>query len=69
MLPDPTYDKEEIRANPEWYLAFVLSEILNDGAPIGWSKYIGTAGCLLAEFEIRPKSAAPPTETTGETGP
>jgi hypothetical protein len=52
-MTDPTYDKEQIRANPEWDLAFVLSEIQNDNAPIGWSKYISTAKNLLGVFEIR----------------
>lgn len=49
---DPTYQREQIAANPEWDLAFVLSEIQNDEAPIGWSRYISTAKCLLAAFDI-----------------
>lgn len=57
-MPDPTYVKEEIEANPVWQVAWVLSEIENDGAPIGWSKYIGTAKCLLAAFEMKRKSDA-----------
>jgi hypothetical protein len=52
---DPTYVREEIDANPEWQLAFSLSEIENDNAPIGWSKYIGTAKCLLANYDIKRK--------------
>jgi hypothetical protein len=52
-MRDPTYVKADIEANPVWDLAFVLSEILNDGAPIGWSKYISTAECLLAHYEIK----------------
>lgn len=52
---DPTYVKEEIKSNPEWFVAWVLSEILNDGAPIGWSRYIGAAQCLLAAFEMKQK--------------
>jgi hypothetical protein len=52
---DPTYVKDEIDANPEWELAFTLSELLNDEAPIGWSKYIGMARCLLAAYEIKRK--------------
>ncbi len=58
-MTDPTYNKDEIRANPEWDLAFVLSEIQNDAAPIGWSKYILAARCLLAAFEIKRKETAP----------
>lgn len=56
MTPDPTYIKDEIEANQEWHVAWVLSEILNDNAPIGWSRYIGTAQCLLAAFDIRAKT-------------
>ncbi len=54
-MSDPTYDQGQIRANPEWDLAFVLSEIENDNAPIGWSRYIGTAKCLLGAFDITRK--------------
>jgi len=52
-LSDPTYNRETIRENPEWDLAFVLSEIRNDDAPIGWSQYISDAQCLLAHYEIK----------------
>lgn len=52
---DPTYNKEEIAANPEWQLAFDLSEIENDGAPLGWSRYIWKAKCLLALYEMTRK--------------
>jgi hypothetical protein len=38
MNIDPTYDRGEIDANPEWQLAFSLSEIMNDNAPLGWGK-------------------------------
>ncbi len=51
-MSDPTYNKELIDANPEWQLAFSLSEIMNDNAPLGWGKYIGTAKCLLANYTI-----------------
>lgn len=56
MALDPTYVKTEIAANPEWDLAWVLSEIMNDNAPIGWGKYIWVATCLLGAFEIKRKS-------------
>jgi len=52
---DPTYNKEIIHARQDYQLAFVLSEIMNDNAPIGWSKYIWIAECLLAHFEIKEK--------------
>ena len=64
-MSDPTYVREEIDENPEWKVAFVLSEILNDNAPLGWSKYIGTAKWLLAAFEIKPREEAKHTEKAG----
>jgi len=54
-MNDPTYNKSEINKNPIWQLAFVLSEIQNDNAPLGWSKYIYVAECLLHHFEIKAK--------------
>ena len=54
-MNDPTYNTEQINNDPVWRVAFVLSEIMNDNAPIGWSKYIFVAKCLLSTFEIRPK--------------
>jgi hypothetical protein len=52
---DPTYRQEEINSNPVWELAFVLSEIMNDNAPVGWSNYIGPAGYLLSNYEMKRK--------------
>ena len=49
---DPTYNTEEIAKNPAWQLAFDLSEIRNDNAPIGWSKFIFTAECLLKLYRM-----------------
>lgn len=54
-MNDPTYVKSEIEANPEWKLAYSLSEMLNDNAPIGWRKYIPTARYLLSYYDIRKK--------------
>lgn len=54
-MSDPTYNKTEIKSNPEWELAFSLSEIMNDNAPIGWIRYISTAKCLLANYDIKRK--------------
>lgn len=42
-MNDPTYVKSEIEANPTWRLAFFISEIDNDTAPIGWGRYISIA--------------------------
>lgn len=54
-LSDPTYVRTEIDANPIWQLAFSLSEIQNDAAPLGWGRYIWVAACLLANYDIRRK--------------
>ena len=55
-MNDPTYVQDEIEKNPAWELAFVLSEIQNDNAPIGWGKYIWIAECLLNTYDIKKKS-------------
>lgn len=39
--------------SPEERLAFILSEIMDDSAPIGWEKYRGAACCLLHNKEAR----------------
>lgn len=44
---DPTYDRGDIDDNPEWHLAFVLSEHFNDNAPIGWSRYVPMAAFMI----------------------
>jgi hypothetical protein len=54
-MPDPTYVRSEIDANPEWELAFTISEIENDNAPIGWGRYITKARNLLAIYNIKRK--------------
>ena len=54
-MSDPTYDRETIKANPVWDLAFTMSEIMNDAAPIGWWKYAFAAECLLKHYDITPK--------------
>ncbi len=53
-MSDPTYEKAVIEANPTWEIAFILSEMLNDDAPIGWSNYIFAAERLLACFVMVP---------------
>lgn len=52
---DPTYDTNEIKKNEAWHVAWVLAQIKDDDAPIGWAKWIPTAECLLATFKITPK--------------
>lgn len=46
---DPTYVQQEIDAKPEWKIAFILSELYNDNAPIGWSKFIPAAKKAIAD--------------------
>lgn len=55
MQNDPSYETEKINADPVWELAFTLSEIMNDNAPIGWGRYIFVAKCLLDTYEIKRK--------------
>lgn len=50
MVPDPTYARATIDASPAWRLAFWLSEIDNDTAPIGWFQYVPIAEALLRRF-------------------
>ncbi len=47
-MNDPTYELEVINANRLWKIAFELSEYDNDAAPIGWSKYITMASCVMS---------------------
>lgn len=54
-MTDPTYNREEIDANPVWRAAFILSEFYNDNAPIGWSRYIRGAEAVLAATVKPPK--------------
>lgn len=53
--PDPTYVRAEIDANPVWQLAFRLSEVHNDHAPLGWSHYIGLADWLIQHYTMHPR--------------
>jgi len=48
-MVDPTYDKNEIAANPIWDLAFKLYEQHNDNSPIGWGDYIPEANKIISE--------------------
>jgi len=54
-MPDPTYALAEIEADPVWAFAFALSEVMNDTAPLGWSRYIFVAECLLERYDITRK--------------
>ncbi len=59
-MHDPTYVPEAIQANPIWRLAFRLSEFDNDGAPIGWSRYIPMAEWLLVNFDMTERDGKTP---------
>jgi hypothetical protein len=58
-VADPTYVSAEIDADPVWRLAFWLSEIDNDHAPIGWGAYLPLARALLATFDLTRKADGP----------
>jgi hypothetical protein len=53
-MTDPTYDREQINKHPVWRIAFGLSECLNDGAPLGWSRYIWVAEALISQGDLDP---------------
>ena len=61
MMSDPTYDRGIIDANPIWKLAFVLSELGNDSAPLGWGGYVPVARSILT---FAPKAAKSIIEET-----
>lgn len=52
VTPDPTYIKSEIDADPIWALAWRLSELDNDNAPIGWYRYTNMSKWLLNTFHM-----------------
>lgn len=58
-MNDPTYNKPDIDDNPVWKLAFLLSELDNDNAPIGWSEYIRVSQAITS---YNPKAALLITE-------
>lgn len=50
-MSDPTYDPEVLRTNGVWQIAFVISEMVNDAAPVGWSRFIPLANQVLADAQ------------------
>lgn len=62
MRADPTYVQKDIEANPDWALAFLMSEIDNASAPIGWGKYIPLASSLRSKFALTSKGGKYETE-------
>ena len=55
-MSDPTYQIDEIKANPVWHIAWLLSEMRNDNAPLGWSRYIADAECVLRHYDVTRKA-------------
>jgi len=53
-MQDPTYDREVISKNGIWNIAFTISEMVNDMAPIGWSKYVPIAEKTVKEASLGP---------------
>ena len=56
-MSDPTYVKAQIDANPVWAVAWWLSEIHNDAAPMGWARYIPIAEELQGRPRPEPREA------------
>jgi len=54
-MNDPTYDKDRIDADPVWELAFAMSEMDNDSAPIGWGKYVNLATLIMHNYDVKRK--------------
>lgn len=54
-MSDPTYDRQEIDKNPIWRAAFIISECLNDAAPLGWGRYIFVADALAKDAKSNPR--------------
>jgi hypothetical protein len=54
-MTDPTYDPDEIESNPVWQLAFSMSELDNDVAPIGWITYAPLARGILDNYHVTKK--------------
>ena len=54
QLPDPTYNKKEIVKNPAWHIAWIISQCVDDEAPLGWSKRIWIADQIVKELNVKP---------------
>ncbi len=50
-MSDPTHDIVEIEKNPVWRVAWIMSECLNDNAPLGWGNYIWVAERVIKSQE------------------
>ena len=49
MKPPIMPSKDELERNGTWQIAFTLSEMVNDTAPLGWEKYIPLAEKSIKE--------------------
>lgn len=58
-MNDTTYVNKEINKNPVWHIAWLLSEMRNLNAPIGWSVYIPDAELILEHYSVKLKKIKP----------
>ena len=49
------FEREVIDANPVLHLAWVIAQIKDDAAPLGWWRHVSFAEMLLDNFEIKPR--------------
>lgn len=55
-MADPTYEKNRIEGDGTWHIAYILSELVNDNAPIGWGKFIPIAENAVANARKQERS-------------
>ena len=54
---DPAVSKEQIESDPEYHIAWILSEHYNDSTPIGLCRYLGAARSILRKYAVAQKEA------------
>ena len=50
-MSDPTYDRKAINRKTTWKIAYLISEMTNDDAPVGWGRFIPVAEVIVAMIE------------------
>lgn len=57
MTPDTYqgFERDKIAENPTLQLAWDISQIVDDDAPLKWYKHVFTAKCLLSGYEMKRK--------------
>lgn len=50
------YERDVIDANPVLELAWVIAQIVDDGAPMNWWRHVSLAECLLDNYTITKRS-------------